>query len=429
MAREKQAKLAMTPEQKKVFLPVLAGVILYAIVCGANTAVSSSYVLFATKFDVSTSTVVIGNSCMTVASFVLMQFSGSFMAKRGARLAGLIALLGIAIGFIIMSFAPNVYVVWLAYIFIGFNSAFGQSNVLAAIIRKWVDPAYQGTYLGIAMAAMSIGGAIWPALGGVLFTVTGLSTAFIILVPCFIIPGLIGLWLIKEDPDEYGIEQLGYDPERQAAMAEAAAARPQADSNFNMFKEPAFWLCALAMFLTVILTSQLTLMSTALQMAGMTAATASSIVSIISLASFIVNLFAGALYDKVGLKGFTVYSYGMVAVSALAMWFFFTSGSMVALVAFVLTNALCRPYINICAYAASGVFRENASLVQPRIMSFFSLGSVVLTPLVQSLADMWGGYTNMCWVWMVMSVVIIGIWFLAIKAGDKMRAKQAATAE
>ena len=142
MAKEKQAKLVMTPEQKKVFLPVLAGVILYALVCGANTAVSSSYVLFATKFDVSTSTVVIGNSCMTVASFILMQFSGNFMAKRGARLAGLIALLGIAIGFIIMSFAPNVYVVWLAYIFIGFNSAFGQSNVLAVIVRKWIDPAY-----------------------------------------------------------------------------------------------------------------------------------------------------------------------------------------------------------------------------------------------------------------------------------------------
>ena len=429
MAKKEQPKLTMTPEQKKVFTPVLIGVFIYAIVCSANTALSSSYVLFATKFNVTTSTVVIGNSCMTAMGFILMQFSGKFIVKRGARLSGLIALLGVAVGFVIMAFAPNVYVVWVAYLFLGFNSAFGQTNVTAAIVRKWIDPAYQGRYLGMVMAAASVGGAIWPALGGVLFTALGLSSSFLILVPCFMVPALIGLWLIKDDPASCGIEPLGYDPEQHEAMAAAMAARPKADPNFKMFKEPSFWLCVAGMFLTVILTSQLTLMSTALQMAGMTAATASSIVSITSLASLFVNLFSGWLFEKGGLKGFVVYSYGMVAVSSLFLWFFFTTGSFAMLVLFVVTSALSRSYVSTHVYASNAIFRENASLVQPRIMSFYSLGSIVLTPIVSALADMWGGYTNMCWVWIVFSFVIVAIWLAAQKAGEKMNAAKQAAAE
>ena len=423
MAKKEQPKVSMTLEQKKVFFPVLAGAIIYALLCSANTAVSSSYVLFASKFDVTTSTVVIGNSCMTAAGLVLMQFSGSFMVKRGARLSGLIALVGVAIGFLFMAFAPNVYVVWIGYLFLGFNSAFGQTNVLAAVVRKWVDPSYQGTYMGIVTAATSIGGAIWPTLGGVLFTQMGLSTAFVVLVPCFMVPAVVSLLLIKDDPAACGVDPIGYDPDRQVT---AGPARPQADSNFKMFREPAFWLCALGMFLTVVLTTQLSLMATALQMAGMSAATASSIVSICSLASFVVNLFAGALYDKVGLKGLTLYSYGMAAVSSLFLWFFFTTGSFAMLVLFVVTNALSRPYISTHIYASNAVFGANASLVQPRIMSFYSLGSMVLTPVVSALADMWGGYTNMCWVWIVFAFIIIAVWFAAVAAGEKMRAKQAA---
>lgn len=429
MAKNKKDKLVMTPEQKKAFAPVLVGAILYALVCGCNTALSSSYVLFASKFDVTTSTVVIGNSCMTAMLFLCSQFSGKFMVKRGARLSGLIALLGVAVGFIIMALAPNVYVVWIGFICLGLNGSFGQTNVTAAIVRSWIAPKYQGKYLGMMTAFASIGIAIWPLLGGVLFTQLDLSVAFYVLVPCFLIPGIIGLLLIKETPESCGVTQLGLEPAAEPAPATAttpaveasrdASAEAPEKKAFNMFREPAFWLCAIAMFLTVILTSQLTLMSTALQMTGMSAATASSIVSITSLASFFVNLASGSIYDKIGMKGLTIYSYGMVAVCSLALWFFFTTGSVVWMVIFVITNALCRPYMNIHVFASNAIFKENATLVQPRMYSFLNLGSIVLTPLIQSLADMWGGYTNMCWVWIAFSFIIIFIWLAAVKMGEK----------
>ena len=419
MSDSQQDKLVMTPEQKKAFTPVLVGLFIFALATTANTALSSAYVLFATKFNVATTQVVIANSCLTGMAFVLNQFTGQFLVAHGPRKSMMVAFAGATVGFVICSLAPNVYVVWLGYACISTIQAFGQTNCYAAVVRNWIAPKYQGRYMGLVSGVSVLGSAIWPVVGGALFTALGLSTAFLALIPCYLVPALIAIFaLVKDTPAECGVEQIGWSGEGSAAGPDARRA-PQADAGFSVFKSKTFWICALALLFTTVLHTSLNLMTTSLQMAGMSATTAATVTSVAGLIAFPVNIVAGQLVDKYGLKTFTVVFYGMVAVSAFCMFLFFSTSSIVALVVFVLANALCRPYINVMIYMASGIFKERATLVQPRMASVIGISGMVITPIISALADMWGGYTYVTFVWIGCAVLAIFAWFAAIKAGEK----------
>lgn len=423
MTKEKKEKVRMMPEQKKAFFPVLAGLIIFSLTCGANTAISSVYVIYSEMFHVPVSTVVLASSCMTGAGFLFMQFSGKFMKKFGVKKSMYVSYSGIVAGFLILAFAANVYMVWLGFAIMATTHAFGQASAMSAVIRGWIAPKYQGTYLGLVLGTFICGGAIYPALGGWLFSSTTLTKAFLILIPVFLVPALIGLALIKESAADAGVKPIGWSPEdeiEQAPKAEVKAAPTK--SSFNMYVLPVFWICAVAMILQAILTAQLTLLATTLQMAGFTAAFAGSVASICSLIGFPANFMGGWLRDRFGIGLLTALSYIMVAVSCFSLYLFFVGGNNIALWVFVLTNALCRPYMNIYAFATGTIFKENAILVQPKLQSFSNLSSMVLLPFISSLAEKWGGYANVCWIWIAVSFIVLALWLVAYRMEVKKTA-------
>lgn len=429
MADTSEDKLTMTPEQKKAFTPVLIGLFIFGLVTGANTALSSAYVLFADKFGVATTQVVIANSCLTGMAFILNQFTGKFLVKYGARKSMMVAFAGITVGFIICAFAPNVYVVWLGYACIATIQSFGQANGYATVIRNWIAPKYQGRYMGYVSGVAVLGSAIWPVLGSWMFTTLGLSTGFLVLIPCYLIPAAIAIFLlIKDKPEDCGVEVIGLSEEDESARPEGERGQASRDSSFNVLTSKTFWVCAVALILTTVLHTSLNLMTTSLQMAGMDATSASVVTSVAGLIAFPVNIVAGHLVDKRGIRSFTVVFYGLVAVSAFFMFVFFSTGSSIALWLFVLANALCRPYINVMIYMSSAIFKENATLVQPRMSSVVGLAGMIITPIISALADMWGGYTYVTFIWMACAVLAIFAWFAAIKTGEKEFASDEAAA-
>lgn len=420
MTKEVSKKVPMTPEQRRAFLPVLAGLIIFSLTCGANTAISSAFFLFAEKFSVSISKVVIASSCMTGAGFIMMQFSGKYMKKFGVKSSMVISLLGIAAGFVIMAFAPNVYFVWLGFACMATTHAFGQASAMSAIIRGWVAPRYQGSYMGLVLGTFICGGAIYPALGSYFFSTMSITNSFLLLIPIFLIPALIGVALVKNSAADAGVKPIGWEQEDETAMATGEnniAAEPK--KKFNMYAAPVFWVCGLTMILQTVLTSQLTLLVTTLQMAGVATVMAGTIASICSLIGFPANLIGGWIKDKFGLKPFMALSYILVFFSSLCMYLFFTTGNNVMLWSFILLNALCRPYMNVYAFSTGPIFKENAMVVQPKLQSFSNLASIILLPLVSKLAEMWGGYARVCWIWMAIAIIIIPIWGIAYKMAEK----------
>lgn len=412
----------MSLEQKKAFRPVLIGLVIFAICSGANTMLSPSYVLFASKFDITVTQVVIGNSFMTGGGFLMMQFSGNIIKKIGARFSMLISLAGIAVGFLIMAMASSIYVVWMGFAFLGCTHAFGQTVATATVLRSWVHKN-QGKYMGIVFGSGVFGTAIWPFLGGQFFTQFSLSTAFLISIPCFIIPAYLAIiFLIKNKPEDCGVKAIGWEEVTATPAAPQAAVMTDKTpaKKFNIFATVPFWLCGVGMLLSVVLNSQLTLMATSLQMAGMSVAVAANINSLANLMGFPANYLAGWLRDKFGIRGFATYVFVLVFICSLCLRAFFTSGSTIALWLFVATNAIGRPYININPYASTYIYKENAGIAQPRIQSIASLGSMFLTPIISGLAEKWGGYANVAWLWMACAIVSIVVWNLAITFGDKM---------
>lgn len=72
MTKKKKSAIAMSPEQRKAWTPVLLGLLIFGVISAPNTAVSSAYYLFSQKFEISTTTVVWANSFMTAAAFLFM---------------------------------------------------------------------------------------------------------------------------------------------------------------------------------------------------------------------------------------------------------------------------------------------------------------------------------------------------------------------
>lgn len=342
------------------------------------------------------------------------------MVRFGARKSIMIAYAGATIGFLLAAFAPNVQIVWVGFIFVGTIYAFGQGNAYAAVIRNWIAPEYQGRYLGLIGGVATLGSAIWPALGGQLFTKLGVSKGFLALIPCYLIPAIFVFFLVKGRPAD--VTPIGWSgTSERATTANGIGNTGKASAAFKFSKSKTFWIGALAMLVTVVLYSQLTLMATSFQMAGFSAGKAATISSIVNLLAFPVNIIAGQILDKKGARFLSSLSYGLVAVSAVCMTIFFNTGSILFLVLFALSNALCRPYVGIHVYVSGELFGENATLVQPRLYSFCSLGSIVITPLVSALAEQWGGYANLGPVWVACSILLIIIWRIAYRTSKKER--------
>ena len=212
----------------------------------------------------------------------------------------LISVIGVAVGFVILGLAPNIYIAWLGFACLGTTHAFGQANACSAIMRNWVHKNL-GRYMGLVLGATYLGTAIWPLLGGQFFTNLTLSKAFYICIPCFVIPSVLAiLLLVKNKPEDAGVKPIGWD--ENTAVATHATNTGTADhKRFNVYGTATFWICAVSMLFIVVLSSRLTLMSTCLQMAGLSVAAASTVNSVANLCGFPAYYFAGWLRDKVGM--------------------------------------------------------------------------------------------------------------------------------
>ena len=162
------------------------------------------------------------------------------------RKSMLISVIGVAVGFVILGLAPNIYIAWLGFACLGTTHAFGQANACSAIMRNWVHKN-PGRYMGLVLGATYLGTAIWPLLGGQFFTNLTLSKAFYICIPCFVIPSVLAiLLLVKNKPEDAGVKPIGWD-ENTAVATHATNTGTAGHKRFNVYGTATFWICAVSM--------------------------------------------------------------------------------------------------------------------------------------------------------------------------------------
>lgn len=407
-----------TPAQQKRRANMqLAGLSLYIIFCGAAAAITVFFVVMAQKYGCSVTEAVLGSSICNIVAFITGQFAGGVIKKFGARTSMIISLVGVAVGFLIMAVAPNIYVAWLGFAFCGLMYSFGLTMPSGAMIRTWWYDK-QGTVMGTVFGLAGIGTAFWPILAGVMIQAFGLSTMLFIYVPLFFVPALlVVIFMLKDRPEDCGMKPIGWTEEKAAAAAATMPARPAASSkpSASVYLMPVFWVCAVALLIQVVTQSGASLLPTALQANGMDVALASVVASVSSIIAIFGNMFTGWLRDKVGFTGFTVFNFGMFILFGISFIVWMQSDSMAFLVLMIVGQALCRAMLYMPAHMSGLLFPDNADVAQARMQSIVSLGGVLILPMVSAFAESAGSYLPVAYLWIAAAVVSGAVWIVLIK--------------
>jgi EmrB/QacA subfamily drug resistance transporter len=145
----------------------------------------------------------------TVTAYVLAFASLLLIAGRLAEVFGPRKLFGIGTAIMLVGtvgcvFSPSIDVLVVARIVQGAGAALLTPAAFALVILAFGAESKRGFALGLWTAAVAVGAAIGPPLGGALIELFGWEAVFVLGLPAGVI-GLAGtLWLSPADPPEHG---------------------------------------------------------------------------------------------------------------------------------------------------------------------------------------------------------------------------------
>lgn len=406
-------------QQKRMAYRQFVGLGIYMICGGGASGMTTLYVYMAEQYGCSVTMAVIGVSICNIVAFITGQlFVGGFIVRHGARKSMVISLLGVAAGFTIMAFAPNIYVAYIGFACSGLVYSFGLTVPVGTMVRTWWHER-QGTILGSVLGLAGVGTALWPALAGILLETFGLSKMLLIYTPLFAVPGLLDvIFVLKDSPESVGMKPIGWEEDDEPAPA-SAAAPTQTASGPSVYARPLFWFCAVVLFIQVITQSAASLLPTALQTAGMAVGMASTMCSISNIVAIPGNMFTGWLRDKVGYTGFIVFSFVAFILSSVCfiVWMQVSPGSVMGIYLWLsmIGQGLSRAMLYMPAHTSGLLFPDCADVAQARLQSLVSLGGAVILPMVSSFAESAGSYLPVAYLWIAAAAVCGIAWVAAVQ--------------
>lgn len=175
----------------------------------------------------------------TAAATVASPFVGALVDRVGARRVILIALLLEAL--VIASFATQTdsigsfYVRYVVLAILGL----GTTHIaFARVISMWFDRR-RGLALGVALAGVGVGGAVWPLLTQWAIDLYGWRNAYLVVAAVIVGVGMTVLALVVRDTPQ----SLGLTPDGDPVPAGAASAAPEPGYTLReTMRQPRFWL-------------------------------------------------------------------------------------------------------------------------------------------------------------------------------------------
>ncbi len=150
----------------------------------------------------------------------ILQVGRLFDSKPANLVIGIcVACIGVA--FLIMSFANQIFLFYVAGVLLGIGNSVILYLLVPVIFGRWFKKNVF-TLVGIGMAMTGIGGMVFSPIATSIIVANGYHTAYLIYAAITLIVGLPCAFLIKSNPADKGLEPVGYDAKAEAAAADAA---------------------------------------------------------------------------------------------------------------------------------------------------------------------------------------------------------------
>lgn len=101
----------------------------------------------------------ITDSCRYVSTAVINIFFGYLVSKLGAKTLIISGFCSLIISSLLYAFAPNVWLIYLAGVFLGIGLSWTTTTMVGYVVTRWCKEN-KGTIMGLVLASNGIGGAI-----------------------------------------------------------------------------------------------------------------------------------------------------------------------------------------------------------------------------------------------------------------------------
>ncbi len=151
---------------------------------------------------------------------VILQ-AGKWFNDKPAHIVLTICVAAIGCAFLLMSFAQNIALFYVAGVLLGIGNSIILYLLIPVICGRWFSKNVS-TLIGVGMAMTGIGGMLWSPIATSIIEASGYHTAYLVYALVTLIVGIPCAWLIKSHPSDKGLLPVGYSAEDEAAKAEAA---------------------------------------------------------------------------------------------------------------------------------------------------------------------------------------------------------------
>lgn len=276
------------------------------------------YRAVAEDFNVGVSEISLYTSIMYLTITIALPFAGKVLNRFDIRYILTIAGIINAVAFGLMGTYNSVFPFYLSGIALGLGSTFLIYGSIPLIMNNWFK-AKAGTSLGIAMAFMGVGGAIFAQVTGVLIESIGWRSTYValgVIVAILILP--FSIFVIRSKPEEMNMTAYGAE-EKGSNTATTKKAPVKGASKKEALRSPAFYLVMLFTGLFGLASTVSFHVPNFVESIGFTTAMAAMGVTCVTIGQTGGKFLLGAINDKFGVKAalFTGIGGGMIGVVAL----------------------------------------------------------------------------------------------------------------
>ena len=365
------------------------------------------YRAVAEDFDVGVSEISLYTSLMYLTITILLPFAGKVLNKFDIRIILTIAGIINALAFGLMGTYHSVFPFYISGIALGIGSTFLIYGSIPLIMNNWFK-AKIGTSLGIAMAFMGVGGAIFAQITGGLIESIGWRSTYIVLgviVAILILP--FSIFVIRSKPEQlkmtaYGADEVDVNTSNVEKTPETGVLKSAA------MKAPAFYLVMLFTGLFGLASTVSFHVPNFVQSVGFTATMAATGVTCVTIGQTAGKFLLGAINDKFGIKAalFVGIGGGMLGVVALLISDSFGIGMLYTgalLFGIGFSGSTLLPPVVIREVFGG---RDYAS-IYTTIMSASTLGVAFGTTLFSYIYDSTGSYYTVFIIVIVLFIITI----------------------
>ncbi|WKY43739.1 MFS transporter [Eubacteriaceae bacterium ES2] len=413
-------------DEKRANKCSLGSMLMCALAIGAYSSLSVYIGPLVMKLGVSVTQVVLLFTFSAISALIGALLIGAILKKVRIRL--LVPVGGLLLGsfFVILGLANSIELIYIGAFVFGVATTFTGVAVAQTQVMWWYAKD-AGKKLGNLVFFMGAGSMLFNPILAKLLTMFSVETVAIgegVLLATLIV--LIGLFMLSENPETYGLKPVGY--EEVASQNTSGGNSLQTAPSMSLkqiLSTPSFWFVVLALGIMGTASTGFSNNASALfQSKGLDAVTAAMMISINSGVAVVMGPIFGRMVDKIGnLKATTIFGVSLAVVFFIGS---ITTGMVGALilavgVAFRTFNGMMGPV------AMTNLFgrKEAGSLVGFTTASA-SIGAMLGAPLAGYVYDATGSYNAFLIAAAVMTLLTVTLLYLGTnnKSIERIKIKQ-----